>query len=66
MGFGPVFRTTVKLFYRKAFTRVGVLVEKLGVWQGCPLSPLLFLVLGTSVGVIESNTFYHRCSLTWR
>lgn len=51
MGFGPVFRAWVKLLHRKAFSRVGIngyfseKEEQLGgVWQGCPLFPLLYVL----------------------
>lgn len=51
MGFGPVFRAWVRLLYRKVFSRIGInghftgKVEQLGgVRQGCPLSPLLYVL----------------------
>lgn len=51
MGFGPVFRARVRLLYREVFSRIGInghfteKVEQLGgVRQGCPLSPLLYVL----------------------
>lgn len=51
LRFGPVFRAWVKLLYTRAMSRVGVngfyseLVEQQGgVRQGCPLSPLLYIL----------------------
>lgn len=51
MGFGPVFRSWVKLLYSRVSSRIGLngyysgRVEQLGgVRQGCPLSPLLYVL----------------------
>jgi len=51
LGFGPVFRGWVKLLYSKVFSKIGInghfseKVEQLGgVRQGCPLSPLLYVL----------------------
>lgn len=51
MGFGPVFRSWVKLLYSRVSSRIGInghysgRVEQLGgVRQGCPLSALLYVL----------------------
>lgn len=51
MGFGPVFRSLVKLLYNRVSSRIGInryysgRVEHLGgVRQGCPLSPQLYVL----------------------
>lgn len=51
MGYGPVFRSWVKLLYNQVSSRIGIniyysgRVEQLGgVRQGCPLSPLLYFL----------------------
>ncbi len=70
MGFGPVFRSWVKLLYSRVSSRVGIngyysgRVEQLGgVRQGCPLSPLLYVLslepLMAALRAAESLTGMH-------
>jgi hypothetical protein len=56
-GFGPNFKTWVQILYKDIYSRIkinGFLTNPIpiqrGVRQGCPLSALLFILIGEVLG----------------